>query len=88
MENKTDVVLGSLFVTIRNRQKIVFDDEVKGMTSINDIGIFDILPQHESFICMVKERLVLYKKDNSQQEMKIVKGILKAYKNNVQVYLV
>ena len=86
--DKDTLVFDSLFVTIRNRQKIVFDDEVKGLTSVNERGLFDILPQHESFICMIKDKLVLHKKDGQHEDIQIVKGILRGYKNNVQIYIV
>lgn len=82
------VIINSLFITVRNRQKIVFDDEARALTSVNAKGLFDILPQHENFVCLVKDRIVIRKKNGQEEEVKLVRGILKAYKNNVHVFIV
>lgn len=82
------VIINSLFVTVRNRQKIVFDNEARALTSVNAKGLFDILPQHENFVCLVRDRLLIRKKDGAEEEVKLTRGILKAYKNNVHVFIV
>jgi len=38
-----------IHVTVRNRTRVLFDGDVKAVTSKNDTGIFDILPEHSNF---------------------------------------
>lgn len=63
-----------LDLVIRNKLGIIYNDKVEAVSSKNDKGIFDILPEHENFISVIKE-------------MKIENGILRAYKNRVNIYI-
>ena len=35
-----------LYLRVRNREQLVFDGPVKSVTSFNEKGEFDVLPQH------------------------------------------
>lgn len=76
-----------LDLVIRNKQGVLFNGKAEAVSSKNDKGIFDILPQHENFISIIKENIVIHKKINENQEMKIENGILRAYKNKVNIYI-
>lgn len=76
-----------LDLVIRNKQGVLFSGKAEAVSSKNDKGIFDILPQHENFISIIKENIVIHKKINENQEMKIENGILRAYKNKVNIYI-
>ena len=75
-----------IHVTIKNRQNIYFDGEVSAITSFNDLGLFDILPKHENFISLIKNKIILHNK-NQQKELKIDQGLLKVRDNKVDIYL-
>lgn len=79
--------LDSITVTIKNRKGILVQEEVKAVSSFNDKGIFDVLPEHANFISIIKNYIILYKKDGSKNEMKISKGVLRVYENEVKIYL-
>lgn len=76
-----------LDLVIRNKLGIIYNDKVEAVSSKNDKGIFDILPEHENFISVIKDNIVIHKKINQNQEMKIENGILRAYKNRVNIYI-
>jgi len=76
-----------LDLVIKSKQGIVYSDKVEALSSKNDKGIFDILPEHQNFISVIKENIVIHKKINQNQEMKIENGILRVYKNKVNIYI-
>lgn len=80
MANLLDLVIQSKF-------GVVYNDKVAAVSSKNDKGIFDILPEHENFISLIKEKIIIHKNLNQNQEMKIENGILRVYKNRVNIYV-
>jgi len=76
-----------LNLVIRTKQGTLYNDKVAAVSSKNDKGVFDILPEHENFISIIKESIVIHKKINENQEMKIENGILRVYKNKVNIYI-
>ena len=76
-----------LKVTIKNKDSEVLEEEVKAVSSFNERGPFDILPLHENFISVVKDKIILHKKDGSAKEMVIERGVLKISQNQVSIYL-
>ena len=77
----------NISLSIKNRQGIMFNDTVKAVSSYNDKGPFDILPQHENFISLIKQKIVIHKNDNKTEEFKIDSAVLRVYKNNVNIYV-
>ncbi|OGH20056.1 MAG: hypothetical protein A3D74_03995 [Candidatus Levybacteria bacterium RIFCSPHIGHO2_02_FULL_37_13] len=65
----------------------MFSDTVKAVSSYNDKGPFDILSEHENFISLIKQKIVIHKLDNKTQEFKIDNGVLRVYKNNVNIFI-
>ena len=82
MDNNTNIN-----VSIRNRQGVLFSGTVKAVSSYNDKGPFDILAEHENFISLIKQKIVIHKNDNKTEEFKIDNGVLRVYKNEVNVYI-
>lgn len=74
-------------VYIRNREGILLQEEIKTLSSSNEKGPFDILGEHENFISIIKDFLVVRKKDGTKQEIKIDSGVIKVYTNEVWVYI-
>lgn len=74
-------------VIVRNRETILFQDKVFSVTSYNDKGTFDILPEHESFISLIKNKLIIRKSKNEAEEIKIDNGVVRVYNNNVSFYI-
>ena len=76
----------TIHVTIKNRENTLFDGQVTAVSSFNDLGIFDVLPRHENFISLIKDKIILHKNEK-QKEFKIGQGVLKVRENNVNIYL-
>ncbi len=73
-------------VTIKNRESVIFDGQVTAISTYNDLGIFDVLPFHENFISLVRNKIILHNM-NAQKEFKIDQGILKIKNNKIDIYL-
>lgn len=77
----------SISISIKNRQGTMFSETAKAVSSYNDKGPFDILPEHENFISIIKQKIIIHKLDNKTQEFKIDNGVLRVYKNNVNIFI-
>lgn len=74
-------------VVIRSREKILLDEKVNSVTSYNDKGVFDVLYEHENFISLIKQSVIIHREGMEDQEIKINNGIMRVYQNNVHLYL-
>lgn len=77
----------NILLVIRQREKVIFDEEVKAFTSYNDRGVFDVLSKHANFVSIINQSYLIHKLDGTTNEMKIEQGIIRVYKNKVIVYL-
>jgi len=76
-----------IHLTIQNRIQLLFNDDVKSVTSKNDTGIFDILPEHANFISIISSPLVIGKLDGQKQEITFKNGLIKVKDNAVFCYV-
>ncbi len=76
-----------LYITIKSPDKTVFSGEGIALSSVNDVGPFDVLPRHENFISILGKKIVIFQDKNQKQELEIEKGIIKARQNRVQIFL-
>jgi F0F1-type ATP synthase epsilon subunit len=74
-------------VKILDTKSIVFEGEVDRITSINEVGPFDIYPTHANFISIIKKKLTLYRKNKIFKEIKFAQAVLKVKRDLVNVYL-
>ena len=86
-DNNQPQQLKSLHLTIRTREAIVKDVDIKNLSSKNEKGLFDILDQHAHFISIVKEKILIRYPDGRQEEVAIDQGVLKVRENQIDVYL-
>ncbi len=77
----------SIHIVMRNREKIFFDDDAWSITSKNDKGVFDILPEHINFISIIKDFVRIRKLDGKVLEFHLAQGVLKSSENSVSVFL-
>jgi len=76
-----------LTVNIRSRKKSFFEGKTRTVTSLNDNGEFDILPQHANFVSLIRNYLVLNKGTKEEQKFVISTGVLRVKENKVDVFL-
>ena len=76
-----------LNVVVKSPDYTHFNGPATGVTSHNHTGRFDVLALHASFITLIQEGIVIYKPNKQQVSIKIKKGVMKVFKNNVQVFI-
>lgn len=79
-------MIPTIHVIIKNKERIIFDGQVNAVSSFNDVGLFDILPLHENFISLVKQKIILHG-NNGEKEFKINNGVLRVKEDKVDIYL-
>ncbi|MBI4089079.1 MAG: hypothetical protein HY424_00020 [Candidatus Levybacteria bacterium] len=77
----------NLTVVIRNKDKVLYSGNPYAVTSINDKGIFDILPEHENFISLIKEKVTIHQTLKDKQEIQIENGIVRVIQDKVYIYV-
>jgi len=76
-----------LTLIIQEKKGVIFSGDVKSVSSNNEIGPFDILPQHENFVAVIKDIISFIKIDGKNNSIKIERGIIRVKNNQVNVYL-
>ena len=76
-----------LLAVIRDRNNLLFQGSVKAVSSLNDKGLFDVLPQHANFITLIKEFVTVHLPGKQEKRIEVESGVLKVRDNNVEVYL-
>lgn len=76
----------TIHVIIKNKESIIYDGQVTAVSSFNDVGLFDVLPLHENFISLVKDKIIIHD-SSGQKEFKINNGLLKVKDDKVDIYL-
>lgn len=77
----------NLTVIAQNREKVLYSGQAAAITSINDKGVFDVLPQHENFITLIKEKVIIHPTLKENKEIQIENGIVRVYKDKVYIYV-
>lgn len=76
-----------LFVSIRSPEMVMFEGEAESVSSTNEKGSFDVLPEHENFISLIQGRIIVNKGKSGKSEIPVQNGILKVTSNKVYVFL-
>lgn len=76
-----------LTVVIRNKDIILYSGKAYAVTAVNDKGIFDILQQHENFISLIKDKVIIRTTPRENREIQIGNGIVRVYKDKVYIYV-
>jgi F0F1-type ATP synthase epsilon subunit len=80
-------VADKVHVMIRNRQTILFEGDVKAISSKNDTGVFDVLPEHTNFISLINESITVHQLDGSEQTFQLQNGVMKVKEYAVHCYI-
>jgi F0F1-type ATP synthase epsilon subunit len=76
-----------LTVVVRNRDKILYNGRAYAVTAVNEKGPFDVLAEHENFISLIKDKLIVHTTPKEQTEFQIENGIVRVYKDKVYIYV-
>lgn len=66
---------------------VLFEGDIKSLTSYNTKGRFDILAQHANFISIIFKSIKIVDPKGNSKEMTIEKALLRNRQNNTEVYL-
>lgn len=77
----------TIHIVARNKDRILFDGDVFAVTSYNDKGEFDVLPEHENFISTIKNKLIIHKTRKEKEEFQIENGIIRVTRDRVYAYV-
>lgn len=76
-----------LTVSVRTREKVLFEGTASTVTSFNLRGRFDILPYHANFITLISKYVIIDTEKETERQFDIDKGILYAMSNKVSIYV-
>lgn len=76
-----------LYLKVITRQGVLFDQEVRSISSRNDVGKFDVLRKHAQFISIIKDKVIVRLLDGSSAEVPVDNGIMRVKGEFVQVFL-
>ncbi len=77
----------NLKVKIRSRNKVYFDGIAYSVTSKNEMGEFDILPQHANFVTLITEYIIVNKGLEDEVDIGLGKGVLNVETDRVDGYV-
>ena len=72
---------------IVSKEGILFDDNVRSLTSYNDKGKFDILATHANFISIIYKSIIIIDSKGQKKELEIEKALLRNKNNRLEIYL-
>lgn len=76
-----------MHLRVLTRGELLYEGDVLSLSSLNEMGKFDVLKQHANFISMVKDYLVIREPNGGAHELKIGQGILRVNQDRANVYL-
>ena len=76
-----------LHLRVLTRGEMLYEGDVTSLSSVNELGKFDVLIEHANFISMVKDYLIIREKVGRELKLKISQGILRVNLDRANVYL-
>lgn len=77
----------TIHLTVMSREYVMYDGMVGAITSVNDTGEFDILPYHQNFISLIKDKLLFSPISGEPTQVALQYGIMHVNRNRVRVFL-
>jgi len=81
----TDNGKQKLSVTIRNKTKVLFEKECASISMTNEIGPFDILPEHANFVAIIKGEILAREMSGEVTKLNCVRGVTRVSTDVVDV---
>ena len=77
----------NIHLIVINRDGVILEEDISGVSSKNKKGKFDVLTNHANFISIIEGALIIHQKDGREKEMAVDNGIIKVRENTIEVYL-
>lgn len=72
---------------VRSRTTNFFKGQVASITSVNQTGIFDVLPMHANFVTLVKDYIILDKDKQTEKKIDFKTAVLSVLNGKVDIYV-
>ena len=82
-----DLIHTYLQLQVSTPEKEIFSGEAKAVSSVNERGPFDVLPAHQNFITLIKEKLSIIDRNNEKQDIEVQSGVMRVHENEVTIFL-
>ena len=76
-----------LTLVVKTRDETLFEGEIESVTSVNEVGKFDVLSRHANFISLVGEVLEVKTSTGGVNRIDVNNGVLRVLGDRVEVYL-
>ncbi len=74
-------------VKVYSPYRVYFNDKALSISAVNESGPFDILRGHHNFLCLLSPCEILIKQDETDQRIRILRGIMHVKQDAVTVFL-
>lgn len=74
-------------VKVISREKVVYEGPAKWVSSKNEQGKFDVLPEHANFISLVNAEVSIGEVNGQTVRFQVDDGVLRVTENKVEVFL-
>lgn len=75
-----------LTVYIGSPDHVLYDGQAYSVTTVNEKGPLDVLPAHENFISIIRDKVTLRDMNDKLQEFKIDVGVIHVNENQVEIF--
>ena len=76
-----------LQVTLRSKEKVLYNGVANTISSENERGPFDILPEHANFISLIHNYIIVDHGLVTEQSFQLEKGVMYVVSNKIDVYI-
>ena len=83
--NKPAITSATLKVIVRNKTKLLYQKESRSVSMKNELGPFDILPEHENFISSTTGIITIVSAKGETWTTQHQTGIIKVTKDQVEI---
>jgi F0F1-type ATP synthase epsilon subunit len=87
MQSTPSINMQELTVTVWSVETIIYQGQAKAITSVNEKGMFDLLPLHSNFVTLINQTLIIHEINGTKKPIAIDHGVLEIYENKVFIFL-
>lgn len=77
----------SLTVEIITPNNIVLKEDVYSVSSLNEEGMYDILPLHENFITILREKIKIFYVNGKVEDLEVKEGVQRVRNGKVEIFV-
>jgi len=76
----------TLQVIIREINGVLWEGQAECFSSVNEVGVFDVLPKHARFVGLIKEFITIHS-GGQEKKWKIETGVMSVTHDKIEVFL-